>query len=267
MTTMLTSRDVQDLINVDRSTIYRMAEQGRIPAIKVGRQWRFPADAVERWLLESAPEASSELAAAAATRNGDSIDLRNFLPRSAIQSAADLLADMLGVMVLITDMNGVPVTSVANPCGLFTVISTHPTAVASCIDGWRDYGSDADQMAAWRPSHFGFLCARSFIRLGGEIAGMVIVGGIAPDEWPPAQTDQAAIAAKVGVDTKVIADHVDEVHYLDHGRQQWVLDCLPRIGQMLTRFANERQHLVGRLEAIASIAASSPTIETERSRP
>lgn len=40
--TYLTARDVQDLIRVDRSTIYRMAESGRLPAIKVGRQWRFP---------------------------------------------------------------------------------------------------------------------------------------------------------------------------------------------------------------------------------
>ena len=39
----LTTQDVQQLIRVDKSTIYRMAESGRIPAIKVGRQWRFPA--------------------------------------------------------------------------------------------------------------------------------------------------------------------------------------------------------------------------------
>ncbi len=47
---LLTTKDVQALINVDKSTIYRMAETGRIPAIKVGRQWRFPADQIERWL-------------------------------------------------------------------------------------------------------------------------------------------------------------------------------------------------------------------------
>ena len=36
--TYLTTKDLQDLIRVDKSTIYRMAEDGRIPAVKVGRQ-------------------------------------------------------------------------------------------------------------------------------------------------------------------------------------------------------------------------------------
>ena len=38
------------MINVDLSTVYRMAEDGRLPAIKVGRQWRFPADRVAELL-------------------------------------------------------------------------------------------------------------------------------------------------------------------------------------------------------------------------
>ena len=36
MTEMLTAKEVQEMLQVDRSTVYRMAEAGRIPAIKVG---------------------------------------------------------------------------------------------------------------------------------------------------------------------------------------------------------------------------------------
>src|SRR3989304_7971 len=56
--TFLTTRDLQDLIRVDKSTIYRMAEDGRIPAVKIGRQWRFPADKVEAWLHGEAAEST-----------------------------------------------------------------------------------------------------------------------------------------------------------------------------------------------------------------
>ena len=59
--TYLTARDVQELIRVDRSTIYRMAESGRLPAIKVGRQWRFPADAVHAWLAACGNGADGDL--------------------------------------------------------------------------------------------------------------------------------------------------------------------------------------------------------------
>jgi len=40
---LLTAAQVQHLFHVDRSTVYRMAEDGRLPAVKIGRQWRFPA--------------------------------------------------------------------------------------------------------------------------------------------------------------------------------------------------------------------------------
>src|SRR3970040_519799 len=50
MVPYLTAKDIQELIRVDKSTIYRMAEDGRLPAVKVGRQWRFPEDAVLGWL-------------------------------------------------------------------------------------------------------------------------------------------------------------------------------------------------------------------------
>ena len=46
MTTFLTTQDVQELLHVDKSTVYRMAEDGRLPGVKVGRQWRFPADRI-----------------------------------------------------------------------------------------------------------------------------------------------------------------------------------------------------------------------------
>ena len=54
MTSMLTTRDLQELMNVDRSTIYRMAESGKLPAIKVGRQWRFHKSILDEWFREHA---------------------------------------------------------------------------------------------------------------------------------------------------------------------------------------------------------------------
>ena len=46
----LTTRQIQEILQVDRTTIYRMADSGRIPAVKIGNQWRFPQVEVENWL-------------------------------------------------------------------------------------------------------------------------------------------------------------------------------------------------------------------------
>jgi excisionase family DNA binding protein len=46
-------------LRIPRSTLYRLAQQGRIPGKKVGRQWRFLRAAVDRWLEERHRAATS----------------------------------------------------------------------------------------------------------------------------------------------------------------------------------------------------------------
>jgi len=37
-------------LRVPKSTLYRLAAEGKIPAHKVGRHWRFRRESVDRWL-------------------------------------------------------------------------------------------------------------------------------------------------------------------------------------------------------------------------
>lgn len=39
-------------LGVSRETIYRWAEKGKIPAHKVGRQWKFKVSDVDAWVLQ-----------------------------------------------------------------------------------------------------------------------------------------------------------------------------------------------------------------------
>jgi len=47
---VLTLHQVASLLQLHSSTIYRMVKRGEIPAVKVGRVWRFSKDALDRWL-------------------------------------------------------------------------------------------------------------------------------------------------------------------------------------------------------------------------
>ena len=38
---LLTVTEVAELLRINKSTVYRIAKQGRLPATRVGRQWRF----------------------------------------------------------------------------------------------------------------------------------------------------------------------------------------------------------------------------------
>ena len=46
----LTTDDVVAHLKVDRITVYRMAGAGKIPAVRVGRQWRFRKSEIDAWL-------------------------------------------------------------------------------------------------------------------------------------------------------------------------------------------------------------------------
>lgn len=46
----LTAEEVMDYLQVNVRTVYRLIKRGRIPAVRVGRQWRFRRRDIEAWL-------------------------------------------------------------------------------------------------------------------------------------------------------------------------------------------------------------------------
>ena len=244
MATYLTAKDLQDLIRVDKSTIYRMAEDGRLPAVKVGRQWRFPEREVMGWLGADTTSAAMHV----------EHNLRDLVSLGVAAAVADLSAAALGVTVVITDMDGRPLTPVANPCGLFSAVAADPAVLPRCIATWRHYGSVPDLIPRFGPSEFGFLCARAFVRRDTRLLGMVIAGGIAPDEWPPTGDAVARIASGLGVSAELVADHATEVHYVSHTEQARLLGLLPRVALLVSQIADEATATAGTLTAIAGLA-------------
>jgi excisionase family DNA binding protein len=47
---MMTVREVADFLRLAPSTVYKLAQNGQIPAHKVGRGWRFSRSALTHWL-------------------------------------------------------------------------------------------------------------------------------------------------------------------------------------------------------------------------
>jgi excisionase family DNA binding protein len=51
---LLTIVEVAEYLNVDKFTIYRLVADKRLPAFKVGHQWRFKKSVIEKWLKANA---------------------------------------------------------------------------------------------------------------------------------------------------------------------------------------------------------------------
>lgn len=46
----LTLEQIAEYLQMSTSSIYKMAQAGKIPAYKVGRQWRFKREEIDRWV-------------------------------------------------------------------------------------------------------------------------------------------------------------------------------------------------------------------------
>ena len=49
---ILTIKEVCDLLQVHPTTLYKLIRQGKIPSFRIGADWRFRRDEIERWMAE-----------------------------------------------------------------------------------------------------------------------------------------------------------------------------------------------------------------------
>ncbi len=211
---LLTATAVGRLLGVDASTVYRMAADGRLPALRVGRQWRFAAEQVRSALAAGVPTH-----AAAPAAGGASASAPLWIDPEAVADLVEVAADALGVAMVVTDLEGRPLTRVLHPCPRLAPLATDAHLQAACAAEWRALGADLDLVPRFRTGTLGFACARALVRHGDRLVGMVLAGGIAPDDAPPA--------------------HDDDLHHLDAEGRARVLHALPRLAAALSRLASD----------------------------
>jgi excisionase family DNA binding protein len=66
MNDLLTVKEVAKLLRLSAQTLYKMLEQGEIPAMRIGKQWRFEASVVKNWLESQGSASATDTANAAA---------------------------------------------------------------------------------------------------------------------------------------------------------------------------------------------------------
>src|SRR5262245_12020027 len=57
--TFLTTEEVLEYLQVNLRTVYRLIKAGKIPAVRVGRQWRFRKRDIDAWLDSQRPRGSA----------------------------------------------------------------------------------------------------------------------------------------------------------------------------------------------------------------
>jgi excisionase family DNA binding protein len=49
---VMTLKELSEYLRVHPSTIYRLLRRGKVPGFRIGSDWRFNAELIDRWCLE-----------------------------------------------------------------------------------------------------------------------------------------------------------------------------------------------------------------------
>ncbi|MEN4011075.1 MAG: PocR ligand-binding domain-containing protein [Bellilinea sp.] len=167
MEELLTTRQVIDLLKIDRITVYRMLQDGRLKGVKIGQQWRFPRSSVENLLSSGSP----------AVEPSPNLDLVSLFPTHCIQTVQDLFAEVSGIGALIIDLQGNPLTEYSNSCGLCQVMRQSEAGAQACINSWKQFAREAAAGNTLLTCQTGLNYLAHPIMDNNQIIGWFLIGG------------------------------------------------------------------------------------------
>ncbi len=244
MVDLLTTKQLQELLQVDRITIYRMLEDGRLPGFKVGGQWRFSRQEIEGWLLQQRhqPDRGS------AVPTPDHLPLYDqALPLSCAQAIQEIYAEALGVATVTTDLEGTPLTAVSNSCDFCDLILATQEGRRRCSSVWRRFDGEGAHHC-----HAKLLCLAKAIDFGDEqIAVVAACQFAAGGDWQPALD---RLSTDLDIPEERLRGAASSVRTIPGEDLPRLAGLLGRVAGTLAEIAQERASLISRLRHIAQVS-------------
>ena len=252
MDDLITTKQLMELLRVDRTTIYRMLNDGRLPGMRVGGQWRFQRQTIEKWLQEKKPPEPNEIEASSDQKAGIEV-----LPLYCLQPIQEVFAQTGDVGALTTDLEGKPLTPVSNSSAFCNLILSTEQGRAKCESCWKRL---ADQTEHERPRlekcHAGLTYARGRIVVDGHFIAMFFVGQFTVEDGVVVRSRAhlSHVARECGVAVNELAEAAKGVRTLEKSRAERLLGLLQLVADTYSHIGQERLELLTRLKKVAEIA-------------
>ncbi len=251
MDDLLTTKQLQELLQVDRVTIYRMLNDGRLQGFKVGGQWRFSRREIDVWLQEQ--QHKSKGTSAPPPADGALEPTSQVLPVSCVQAMQDVCAEALDIATVTVDLQGLPLASVSNSGDFCQVILSTEKGRQRCAAAWRQLSNGQPHTC-----HAGLLCISAPIEMNSQM--VAITAGCQFVAQPSTGRDQAwptnlsALAADLGLAEMELRAAMDSVRIIPEDHLSRVARLLRRVAGTFSEIGQERLNLLSRLQHIAEMS-------------
>jgi excisionase family DNA binding protein len=248
MEELLTTRQVQELLKVDRITIYRMLQDGRLKGVKIGQQWRFPRSKVEK-LLSSGSASSVESAAAA--------ELTAAFPAHCVQPVQDLFAEVSGLSAIILDVEGEPQTEISNPCDFCRLLWKSDRGRAACLQNWREFARQAAAGENLLTCHAGLSYWVHPVMENSKRIGWFITGGCLRQSSETAQQRLEELSQQYDIPFDLLQDAFEKIPRIPPDIHSRVNSWPAIAARAVEGILRERTSFIERLQQIANLTQIS----------
>jgi len=250
---LLTTKEVEKLMQLNRVTIYRLIREENFPAVKLGGQWRFPQQQVQTWLDSHGIERQPQPTPAVTV---DPNDPRQLLHSLEVTSLLSAFAASINLSVSVIDVEGDLVVDCPN--------ARHPFCQYV-----REKNGDTCMMAQNSASHrvtdsqeahllrceSGLYYLRAPVRFGGRIIAFVLMGPITVSENQPHEALNAldGFASVNGIDAHMLRQHYQTVQQFSASQVQILVKLLSQVMSTMLEVVSSRLSAVKRLNDIAQL--------------
>ena len=243
MDELITTKQVQEVLRVDRITIYRMIKDGRLNGIKVGNQWRFHRSDIEGIL-------------SGGTRTKQQSAPSEILPIHCISVIQDVFAEILNVGSVTTDIEGEPLSEISNSCDFCNLILESPSGNQACINSWKKLAQTPRGDPKFIQCHVGFQYARGRIEFEGKLISILIAG-----QFLISEKDKFAFIDRIeslsqthNINIEKLKEASETIRILDSDHQAQIEKWLIRVAETFEIITYERGELLERLKTIAAMS-------------
>lgn len=244
-----------DLLQVDRTTIYRMLNDGRLPSMRVGGQWRFSRQVIEAWLHEQHLPAAESKSVTPPVLTGLSLS-SDILPISCLQPIQEVFAQTSDVGAVTTDLDGKPIMQMSNSCSFCNLILATESGRAKCQASWKKLTRQNDAKPRLENCHAGLSYARGRILVENQFIAMFFVGQFVIDDASPIRSAKhlAQLVRTCHVNEAELEQATKQVRVLPRQRAERLLGLLQLVADTYSHIGQERLDLTTRLKKVAEIA-------------
>jgi excisionase family DNA binding protein len=249
---LLTTKQLQELLKIDRVTVYRMLNDGRLKGVKIGNQWRFAQSEIDLLLGNTQTE----------NQPVDSDNQPTDFPSDCVQKVQEIFAGIIGIGAITVSLQGETLTqpTFCNPFCKLMVSS--PGGREACQASWRKMALHTTGEPVYQVCHAGLLNKRSVITLNDRPVAWLIAGQYyitAPErEKERARLEQ--LSARHYITLGQLADAASNIPIISRHQQEQVQEWTPIVASTVSSILCERTDLVSRLQHIAEISTIYPKL-------